>query len=53
MEPNQNSADTSAMPEALNRGYSNSFLDMLARLQVPELPKALTQGQLADMDAGL
>lgn len=37
-----------AMPEELNRGYSNSFLDMLKT--VPPC-KTLTQAELAAMDA--
>jgi hypothetical protein len=48
MDANVSSAATS-MPNELNRGYSNSFLDMLARQTVIDLP-VLTIEQLNAMD---
>lgn len=38
------------MPEGLNRGYSNSFLNMLSRIYLPVEPPALTQLELAALD---
>jgi hypothetical protein len=44
------STDVTSMPSALNRGYSNSFLDMLSRYQVSDCV-ALTVQELNALDS--